>query len=679
MKKVLFLLMFPVLCFGQYTSIPDSIFEQRLIDWGYDTIHDGQVLTLNIVNVDSLTFDVPTHLFGNPMLSHQIKDFTGIEDFVSLTFLDCSLNAMDSLDLSQNTALSYLECTGYFLGFTSSYGGELKSLKLGQNTSLTYINCSMQTQLSNLDVSQNTALTHLECFHNNLIHLDLSQNTALTYLNCSGSNILNLDLSQNSALTYLNCSENFMTELNLSQNPFLTEINCRGAFPFQSFGSYPIGTLRHLDLRNNNNINITNLNAQHNPNLHCINVDDSTWSGNSISINVDNHTIFSNNCNNVQYSSSGYTAIFDSNFEQRLIDLGYDSIQDGQVLTSNIINVDSLFLSGTSNIKISNLSGIEDFTNLIYLECDNNPLTLLDLTQNLDLKYLDCRGLMRTGPRWGTLFELNLPQNNTLIHLDCDGNRLFNLDLTQNSALNYLRCGWNNNFIGGLDSLNTSQNPNLNYLDCIYSGIENLFLGQNINLTNLDCSYNNISTLDVSQNISLRHLYCSYNNLSFLDVSQNSVLTQFLCSDNNLTSLDLRNGNNVNFNNVNNTNYPAFAAYNNDSLFCVSVDDSAWSANNWSASIDSHTVFSNNCNPSTVDIVEIEKTLLIYPNPTSEDITISIENFNGNIQTEVYDIVGNRLQTNYETTISLRDYSKGIYILKVAYGDKVKEVKVIKE
>ena len=116
------------------------------------------------------------------------------------------------------------------------------------------------------------------------------------------------------------------------------------------------------------------------------------------------------------------------------------------------------FSQGTSNIKISNLSGIEDFTNYhIQWMNDNNPLTLLDLTQNLDLKYIDCRGLMRTGPRWGTLFELNLPQNNTLIHLDCDGNRLFNLDLTQNSALNYLRCGWNNNFMlnGGLNSLNT--------------------------------------------------------------------------------------------------------------------------------------------------------------------------------------------------------------------------------
>ena len=63
MKKVLFLLMIPVLCFGQYTSIPDSIFEQRLIDFGYDTIHDGQVLTLNIVNVDSLNL---SNNFGGP-------------------------------------------------------------------------------------------------------------------------------------------------------------------------------------------------------------------------------------------------------------------------------------------------------------------------------------------------------------------------------------------------------------------------------------------------------------------------------------------------------------------------------------------------------------------------------------------------------------------------------------
>jgi len=76
-----------------------------------------------------------------------------------------------------------------------------------------------------------------------------------------------------------------------------------------------------------------------------------------------------------------------------------------------------------------------------------------------------------------------------------------------------------------------------------------------------------------------------------------------------------------------------------------------------------------------------EKTQLvnIYPNPTNENITISIENFNGNIQTQVYDLIGNRLQTTNETTISLEDYARGIYLLKVAYGDRVEEVKVIKQ
>ena len=677
-------MMFPLFVFGQYTTIPDSIFEQRLIDFGYDTIHDGQVLTSNIINVDSLTFDVPT-FWTVPMTNHQIKDFTGIEDFVNLTYLDCSGNAMEILDLSQNLSLTYVDCSGWYLQLNSNapiITGKLFSLNISQNTSLNYLNCSQQI-LSNLDINQNTALTHLDCSQNNLIHLDLSQNTVLTYLNCYGPQILNLDLSQNTALTYLNCSENFITELNLTQNSSITEIICRGGF--SSVGGHQIGTLRNLDLRNNHNINITNFNAKFNPNLHCINVDDSIWavsnwsSGNSLNSNVDDHTIFSNDCNNVQYASPGYTAIFDSIFEQRLIDLGYDTIHDGQVLTSNIANVDSLFLSATSNNKISNLSGIEDFTNLIYLECDNNPLTLLDLTQNLNLKYLDCRGLIVMGPRWGTLIELNLPQNNSLNHIDCDGNRLIKLDLTQNSALNYLRCGWSNNLIGGLDSLNTSQNPNLNYLDCMFSGIENLDLSQNTALTDLDCSGNNLTSLDISQNTALINLYCSNNNLTSLDLTQNPVLTQFLCSNNNLTSLDLRNGNNVNFNNGNNTNYPAFTASNNDSLFCISVDDSAWSANNWSAYIDSHTVFSNDCNPSSVDIIENLNNIVIYPNPTYDEITISIDNFNGNIQTEVFDLIGNRLLVTNETTNSLRNYAKGIYILKVAYGDRVEEVKVIKE
>ena len=63
-------------------------------------------------------------------------------------------------------------------------------------------------------------------------------------------------------------------------------------------------------------------------------------------------------------------------------------------------------------------------------------------------------------------------------------------------------------------------------------------------------------------------------------------------------------------------------------------------------------------------------------NKISENILYS---FLRDIQTEVYDLIGNRLQTTNETTISLRDYARGIYLLKVAYGDRVDEVKVIKQ
>ncbi|MBL6869798.1 MAG: T9SS type A sorting domain-containing protein [Flavobacteriales bacterium] len=69
----------------------------------------------------------------------------------------------------------------------------------------------------------------------------------------------------------------------------------------------------------------------------------------------------------------------------------------------------------------------------------------------------------------------------------------------------------------------------------------------------------------------------------------------------------------------------------------------------------------------------------LYPNTNKENIIISLQNFNGNIQYEVYDLIGNRLQISNENTLSLQYYAKGIYILKVAYGDRLEEVKVVKE
>ena len=74
-----------------------------------------------------------------------------------------------------------------------------------------------------------------------------------------------------------------------------------------------------------------------------------------------------------------------------------------------------------------------------------------------------------------------------------------------------------------------------------------------------------------------------------------------------------------------------------------------------------------------------KQNIKVFPNPIKENFTITVNNFNGNIQTEVYDLIGHRLQISRENTISLQDYARGIYLLKVAYGDRVEQIKVIKD
>lgn len=63
---------------------------------------------------------------------------------------------------------------------------------------------------------------------------------------------------------------------------------------------------------------------------------------------------------------SQYTQIPDQGFEQALIDLGIDSegILDGQILTSDIENVEVLDLSILKFPYFNNLIGLEDFTSL---------------------------------------------------------------------------------------------------------------------------------------------------------------------------------------------------------------------------------------------------------------------------------------------------------------------------
>ena len=74
-------------------------------------------------------------------------------------------------------------------------------------------------------------------------------------------------------------------------------------------------------------------------------------------------------------SNSNFTCIPDNNFEQALINLGYDTVLDDYVTTANINTVTNLFIQ---NKGITNLTGIEGFTALTTLNCGYNLLTNLD-------------------------------------------------------------------------------------------------------------------------------------------------------------------------------------------------------------------------------------------------------------------------------------------------------------
>ena len=82
----------------------------------------------------------------------------------------------------------------------------------------------------------------------------------------------------------------------------------------------------------------------------------------------------------------GYTSVPDDNFEQALIDLGYDDVLDNYALTENISGVTELYVN---YMEIIDLTGIEDFTALSYLNCRNNQLTSLDISNNTALEHLD--------------------------------------------------------------------------------------------------------------------------------------------------------------------------------------------------------------------------------------------------------------------------------------------------
>ena len=161
---------------AQNTSIPDANFEQALIDLGIDSDGlNGQVLTTNINTLTDLY-----------IIDKNISDLTGIQDFSSLTSLNCAYNNLTSIDISNNTDLESLD-------FSSN---QITSINLNANLRLKTLICGYN-QLGNLNISANDSLISLDCSNNQLTSIDVSSHLFLTKLTCSSNQFTNINVDAN--------------------------------------------------------------------------------------------------------------------------------------------------------------------------------------------------------------------------------------------------------------------------------------------------------------------------------------------------------------------------------------------------------------------------------------------------------------------------------------------------
>lgn len=334
----------------------------------------------------------------------------------------------------------------------------------------------------------------------------------------------------------------------------------------------------------------------------------------------------------------------DANFKNYLVNnFSINSNMDSEIQCSEA----SAYV-GTLNVafkNISDLTGIESFTNITSLLCYNNNLTSIDISNNTLLTNLHCGGNQLSSLDLSNnlsiesidcgvnlLTNLNTSLNTNLKYLVCSYNQISSLDLSNNTLLDSLYC--NNNQLPNIDislngdlkvfwcnnnlitSLDVTNNPLIEEFDCSNNTISSLDLSNNLNLKVIACYNNQLTNLNTSSNILLENILCYDNVLTDLDFSNNTSLIDIECNNNSLTSLNIKNGNY--------TNLAWFDATNNPNLYCVEVDDTLYMNSNWSSAIDIQTEYNEFCSVQSLSMTYNSTNISCFGNSDGAiDITVT--------------------------------------------------------
>ena len=333
-------------------------------------------------------------------------------------------------------------------------------------------------------------------------------------------------------------------------------------------------------------------------------------------------------------------SIPDSNFKNKLIELGVDLNNDGIIQQSEALLIEEL---DVSNSSINTLAGIESFSNLKRLNCNNNSIT------NLSLNALE-------------LYELRC-SNNKLTELNDISSQISELDVSYNN----------------LNALKLPEAISYDYLDISgnnYTSVE----FNDLKLQFFTCNDSKLTTLDfstvrqLSETISIKNnpnleainfrngkfdlCYVMLGGCHFYLMLNDNPKLEFICTD----EFEY-NGPTV----VTETDY--FKSYYNFpnvkfNSYCTSNTDRALSVSD-----------SN---------VTTKQNFTFYPNPVQDNLTIEMENLTAVSSINVYSTIGQLVKKlskpslSKQIEISLSDLKTGSYLIEVVSSHGKTTKKLIK-
>ena len=201
----------------------------------------------------------------------------------------------------------------------------------------------------------------------------------------------------------------------------------------------------------------------------------------------------------------------DVNFRNWLLDQPYGD--DAVITDEEMAGITRITARG---LGISDLTGIEYFTQLTDLDISNNPETMSE-------------------GDWNRIAELDLASNTNLRKLWCDYNQLHFLNLNGNTELQELSCS--NNQLGQL-VLDFCQN--LQKLTCSNNHLNELYVSGFPYLAGLWCDGNQLHEINIVDTPILELFQCENNQLHSIDgLGGHQVLRLLNCNDNQLSQLDV--------------------------------------------------------------------------------------------------------------------------------------------